>query len=105
MQQISFANISLDPNAAKDLEKMNKDFFTNFGFNLSFSSAADGYRTFNQQVLGHTDKIEKNVCHLAAEPGKSPHGLGLAVDVNTNAVPYQSKYYNWLHENGGKYNI
>jgi zinc D-Ala-D-Ala carboxypeptidase len=58
----------------------------------------DSYRTYDQQVdLAQRKGLYKNG-GLAATPGTSNHGLGRAVDVDTNAAGTA-----WLHANASRF--
>lgn len=54
----------------------------------------DSYRTYAQQVALKAAKPT-----LAATPGKSNHGWGIALDINVN----DPKVYNWLKEHGKEF--
>lgn len=55
----------------------------------------DGFRSYSQQV-----SVKKRKGRLAATPGRSVHGLGLASDLRLN-----SKQLAWLKKNGGRYGL
>lgn len=55
----------------------------------------DGFRSYDQQVA-----LKKKKPDLAATPGKSIHGLGLAADLKLTA-----KQAEWLRKNGEKFGI
>ncbi|MEV7638999.1 MULTISPECIES: SH3 domain-containing protein [Actinomycetes] len=84
--------------AAADLGRLNSAFKKKFGKNLDIDLA---YRTldtqkFLYQELGH---------YIAAKPGTSNHGWGLAIDVpETYSYSFKGKYYKWLKANTKKYN-
>ncbi len=56
----------------------------------------DSYRTYGQQVT-----MKQNKGRLAATPGKSNHGCGLAVDLGVQI--YGRPPYNWLMKNASKF--
>lgn len=56
-------------------------------------AVTDGYRTYDQQV-----ELKARKGHLAARPGTSQHGWGVAVDFNTNVTDMA-----WLRENAAAY--
>lgn len=84
------------------------------GINLWISSA---YRSLERQETLYNKEVEsqrKNACNLeeakrlasnvVAEPGKSEHNTGLAVDFNgVRDDFFKSKEYNWLEKNSAKY--
>ncbi|MET0789104.1 MAG: D-alanyl-D-alanine carboxypeptidase family protein [Cellulomonas sp.] len=83
----------LRADAAVSLAEFNQAFAARFGGDLCLSS---GYRTLAQQ---RAVKAQKG--GLAAVPGKSNHGWGLAVDLcqdQTSGVKW-----NWIQENGPTY--
>lgn len=57
-------------------------------------AVTDSYRTYDQQVALKAAKPT-----LAATPGKSNHGWGIALDINVN----DPKVYNWLKKNGKRF--
>lgn len=83
----------LRADAAVALAELNEAHVTRFGTDLCLS---DGYRTLASQ---RTLKAQKG--GLAATPGKSNHGWGLAIDlcgVQTSGARWQ-----WLNDNGPVY--
>ncbi|MEZ0447341.1 M15 family metallopeptidase [Cellulomonas sp. ICMP 17802] len=83
----------LRADAAVSLAEFNQAFAARFGGDLCLSS---GYRTLAQQ---RAVKAQKG--GLAAAPGKSNHGWGLAVDLcqdQTSGVKWR-----WITENGATY--
>lgn len=65
------------------------------GVNLSVT---DSYRTYDQQVdLAQRKGLTKNG-GLAATPGMSEHGWGLAIDADVDRAGFD-----WLTENAGRY--
>ncbi|MCG2798256.1 MAG: M15 family metallopeptidase [Cellulomonas sp.] len=77
------------------LAQLNQAFVIQFGADLCLSS---GYRTLAQQ---RAVKAQKG--GLAATPGKSNHGLGLAVDFCTSETT--GARWTWLNANGPTYGI
>lgn len=83
----------LRPDAALALAALNEEFHTQFGVNLCVS---DTYRSLSDQ---YATKASRG--YLAASPGTSMHGLGLAVDFcRTHA---SGVYYRWLANNAEIY--
>jgi len=77
------------------LAQFNEAFVARYGVDLCLTS---GYRTLADQ---RAVKAAKG--YLAATPGKSNHGLGLAVDFcTTQLTPAR---YSWMRENGPVYGI
>jgi hypothetical protein len=92
---LSWNGIRVAKEAAPSLELLNKAFRSRFNRNLSVT---DGYRTFAQQ---RTAKALKG--NLAATPGTSNHGLGLAVDLGGGVNSYNTQEYGWMLLNAGKW--
>lgn len=73
--------------------------FTKFGLDgmgvLQAVSAADTYRTYEQQV-----EARERVGNLAAIPGTSNHGWGLAVDYKNGMNAWSSSTQEWFERNG-----
>lgn len=84
--------------ALKDLTRMNTAFKARFGKNLDIDLA---YRTRSTQ-----DYLMKELGpYIAAKPGTSNHGWGMAIDVpETYDYSFRGKYYKWLKANSKKYN-
>jgi len=83
----------LRADAAVSLAEFNQAFTARFGVDLCLSS---GYRTLAQQ---RAVKAQKG--GLAAAPGKSNHGWGLAVDLCQDQT--SGAKWTWLNENGPAY--
>ncbi|MBO9553790.1 D-alanyl-D-alanine carboxypeptidase family protein [Cellulomonas sp.] len=83
----------LRADAAVSLAEFNQAFTARFGVDLCLSS---GYRTLAQQ---RAVKAQKG--GLAAAPGKSNHGWGLAVDLCQDQT--SGAKWTWLNENGPTY--
>lgn len=102
LTSVSFdSTILLDPNAAKDFEKMNRAYKSTYGSNLS---VAYGYRSFDGQIAQKEVWMEKGQCHMASEPGNSNHGFGLAIDFNQNQFKENDQQHKWMKQNASKYN-
>lgn len=94
LARLSFApdeRIRVD--AAQALEHLNAEFQAAFGHSLSVSS---GYRSYAEQ-----EAVRASRGWLAARPGYSNHGLGVAVDLN--GMEFGSDAYRWLREHGPAY--
>ena len=55
----------------------------------------DSYRSYDEQV-----ELKARKPYLAAQPGTSNHGWGLALDLACGADSYGSDVYAWLDDNG-----
>ncbi|MGA4507439.1 peptidoglycan-binding protein [Propionibacteriaceae bacterium G1746] len=84
-----------------DFKAMNAAFKATFGTNLPISSgSSSAYRTYDEQVY-FWNLYLSGKGNLAARPGTSNHGWGLAVDIGV--APYGSTKYNWLNANAGRW--
>jgi hypothetical protein len=102
----------LTPKAKAALEAWMND-ITNQGGCMTISSV---FRTFSQQYAVKQQKIKEGRGKSAAEPGSSPHGWGIAIDIrelyrltngnsspSANAKARESKIYKFLASTGEKY--
>ncbi|WP_402463684.1 M15 family metallopeptidase [Isoptericola aurantiacus] len=80
---------SVRADAAVALARLNQVFRATFGENMCVT---DGYRSYSQQVATRAAKGS-----LAAPPGTSNHGWGLAVDLCPET--YSGSRYDWLRAN------
>lgn len=84
--------------AVKDLTRLNTAFKKKFGKNLDIDLA---YRTLDTQKYYYNELGP----YIAAKPGTSNHGWGLAIDVpESYNYSFKGKYYKWLKTNSKKYN-
>lgn len=81
--------------AADKFGAMNEAFKAAMGKNIGVT---DSYRTYEQQVQCKQEKGD-----LCAEPGKSNHGCGQALDLSTNIDKFGSAEYNWMKANAQTY--
>lgn len=95
LTKLTWNGISVRKTAAPMLELLNNAFRARFGRDISVT---DGYRTFKQQQI--TKALKGG---LAAVPGTSNHGLGLAVDLGGGINDYGSPEYQWMLINAGKW--
>jgi hypothetical protein len=84
------------PEAAQAYRAMMRD-AADEGVPLVFGQS---YRSYPEQVQIAAEKGIYGQGGLAAVPGTSNHGLGLALDLNLSASPGQRE---WLLQNGPKY--
>lgn len=66
-------------------------------------SITDSYRTYEEQVRLAREKGIYGQGGLAARPGTSNHGWGLAVDLGGGANNYGTPQNNWLQRNAGRF--
>lgn len=84
--------------ALADLTRLNTAFKKKFGKNIDVDLA---YRTLDTQKYYYKELG----AYIAAKPGTSNHGWGLAIDVpESHAYSFRGKYYKWLKSNSKKYN-
>ncbi|GAA1406658.1 hypothetical protein AUR04nite_05480 [Glutamicibacter uratoxydans] len=84
--------------AVADLTKLNTAFKNKFGKNLDIDLA---YRTLDTQKFFYSELGP----YIAAKPGTSNHGWGLAIDFpESYNYSFSGKYYKWLKANSSKYN-
>lgn len=83
----------LRADAALALAELNAQFRSTFGRDLCI---VGGYRSYEQQVA-----TKRARGYLAAQPGKSMHGYGLAIDLCDS--DYQGAKGQWLQDNAGVY--
>ncbi|MBE1877644.1 D-alanyl-D-alanine carboxypeptidase family protein [Myceligenerans pegani] len=81
--------------AAAALEGLNRRFEKRFGKPIPIT---DSYRSYAAQV-----RLKKVKPYLAAVPGTSNHGWGLAVDLGAPINTGRSAEYRWLREHGPAY--
>ncbi|WP_129783850.1 D-alanyl-D-alanine carboxypeptidase family protein [Promicromonospora panici] len=81
--------------AAEALERLNRKFEKRFGNPIPIT---DSYRSYAAQV-----RLKKVKPYLAAVPGTSNHGWGLAVDLAEPINTGHSAEYRWLREHGPEY--
>ncbi len=84
----------LRPDAALDLARLDLAFRETFGEDITIS---DAYRTYGSQVAVRAEKPA-----LAARPGTSLHGWGIAVDLG-GGISDGGERYRWLMEHAGEY--
>lgn len=81
--------------AALMLELLNDEFKATFGHDIGLT---DSYRSYASQVV-----TKANKGYLAATPGRSNHGWGLALDLRGKVAQWGTAERNWLVQNGSKY--
>jgi LAS superfamily LD-carboxypeptidase LdcB len=79
--------------AAAAFNAMNFAHFTERGYPLVIT---DGYRDYAAQV-----DLRQRKPHLAATPGQSNHGWGLAIDLAVGG--WNGEVFRWLHANAHLY--
>lgn len=61
-------------------------------------SITDAYRSLSEQVA-----VKKAKPDLAATPGTSLHGLGIAVDLGGGIQNFNTQQHQWMRANAAKY--
>lgn len=84
----------LRADAAVAFARLNEEYTARFGDTITVT---DSYRSYSQQVT-----LRRKKPGLAAAPGTSEHGWGLAVDM-ADGVPNVGERYLWLREVAPKY--
>ncbi len=93
MCELSFASgETLRCDAGAQLERLDKAYRAKFGSHLSIT---DSYRSYTSQV---STKAMKG--YLAAVPGHSNHGWGVALDLGDGVESFGSAQYEWLRKHG-----
>ncbi|KQP62872.1 peptidoglycan DD-metalloendopeptidase family protein [Nocardioides sp. Leaf285] len=101
LQQLSFSPALLRPDAAAALEALNTEYKAEFGCDIG---PVGGYRSYEEQVALYAQKPG-----LAATPGTSNHGWGLAVDLSGNCNGngginiFGTPANDWMQANAGEY--
>lgn len=89
-------HFSLQPKAAAHLIALSAEYKQVFGKDIML---VDGYRTYARQV-----QLKKEKPFLAAPPGWSNHGWGLAIDIHHDSYkPVGSAQHSWLVLNAPRY--
>ena len=78
--------------AAERLTALSEEFEREFGYPIPIT---DSYRSYVQQIA-----VARAKPHLAAVPGTSNHGWGLAVDLSDPIAGGASREYMWLRVHG-----
>lgn len=96
MSELSFApGHYIRADAAVMLELLNVEFRDTFGYDIRMT---DSYRSYASQVV-----TKANKGYLAARPGTSNHGWGLALDLRDAVAKWGTAERNWLVANGSTY--
>ena len=91
LQELSWApGHFLRIDAATQLERLNVAFYAQFGTNLSITST---YRSFEGQV-----RVRASRGRMAAIPGTSNHGWGVAVDLGGGINRFGTAAHRWMRE-------
>ena len=100
LASVGYGGFRLSRWCIDDYKAMNAAFRNRFGINLPISGSMSAYRTYDQQVY-LWNLYQSGQGNLAARPGTSNHGWGLAADISVGG--YGSTYYSWLSSNGPGY--
>lgn len=96
MSELTFApGHYVRADGAMMLELLNAEFRSVFGHDIAMT---DSYRSYSLQVI-----TKANKGYLAATPGRSNHGLGLALDLRGDVATWGTIERNWLVEHGADY--
>lgn len=91
----SSPNHVLRSDAANAFAALNEAFALEFGSNISIT---DSYRTLAEQI-----DVKRRKPTLAATPGTSRHGLGIAVDLGDGIQNADSAQHQWMDRNAALY--
>lgn len=91
----TYRNIKLRADAAEALARMHQAFVNQFGRNMCLGN---GYRSYSQQASMHASRPG-----MVAAPGKSNHGLGLAIDFCGTEKQRGTTQYTWMLNNAPKF--
>jgi len=86
---------ALRADAARGFVELDAAYAAAFGRGLCLT---DSYRSLGEQRL-----LARQKPRLAARPGTSEHGLGVAVDLACGAESYRTGAHRWLTANAGQY--
>nr|WP_281372791.1 M15 family metallopeptidase [Kineococcus aurantiacus] len=81
--------------AANAFAALNEAYAAQFGENISVT---DSYRTLAEQI-----DVKARKPTLAAKPGTSRHGLGIAVDLGDGIQNADSAQHQWMDRNAALY--
>lgn len=90
-----FRNIKVRADAAEGLARMHQAFVNEFGRNMCLGN---GYRSYGQQASMHAARPR-----MVAAPGRSNHGLGLAIDFCGTEKQRGTSQYTWMLNNAPKF--
>lgn len=83
------------PDAAEAFDRLNAAYRARFGVSITVT---DSYRDYAGQVRAKATKG-----HLAAEPGTSNHGWGIAADLAGGLQSYGTAPYAWMRANAPRF--
>ena len=82
--------------AADSFRKLNDAFKSQFGHDIVLN---DAYRNYDDQVAVKQDATDKGRPQMAATPGFSKHGWGLAIDMGGGMQSFDSPESQWMEAN------
>lgn len=91
LKRLSWTPVRLHVQAAPSFESLNAAFKARFGRDISVT---DGYRTLAQQRV-----LKATKGRMAATPGTSNHGWGMATDLGGGINRYGTEEYEWMLKN------
>jgi len=81
--------------AANSFEHLNEAFHAQFGYDIEIN---DSYRSLEKQV-----QVRKELGKIAAVPGYSNHGMGVALDLGSGIPDADSPQHQWMVEHAGDF--
>jgi hypothetical protein len=85
----------LRADAAQEFTRMSASYEQAFGRPICVT---DGYRTLPEQQV-----LKRLKPGLAATPGNSEHGWGLAIDLGCGVQSFRSAQHRWMKDNAGRF--
>lgn len=93
---VSFARGQMmQAKASSALDRLNAAYRQQFGSNISIT---DSYRSLDRQIA-----LKRTKGQMAATPGTSVHGLGLALDLGGGINQATSAQHRWLQQNAPRF--
>lgn len=81
--------------AAAAFGQLDAAYGARFGMPVSVSSS---YRSFDDQVRLRESWCDRGACHMAATPGGSNHGWGLALDLGGGVNDFGTPEHEWMRD-------
>jgi len=82
--------------AAAAFAQLDAGYRARFGAPISIT---DSYRSYEDQVRLKASWCDRGACHMAATPGSSNHGWGLALDLGGGINRFGAAQHDWMRAN------
>jgi len=86
--------------AAQAFAAMDAAYRTRFGQPIAVT---DSYRDLAGQIEARRRWCDRGACRMAAEPGTSDHGWGLALDLGGGINDFGTPQHDWMRANAARY--